>query len=201
MPITWIAWDVGGTLTLWSKKKHVAWLAQRYHVPREHAETVWRHRLREREQGKLSAAAWWRWAARALNTRDPLSVERDHMVAISGPRKAAMDALRKLSGRYRMAAIPNVTRGITPRIDANVGFRKHMDFVLESWNIGAVKPQSAYWRALCKRARAKPAEILVIDDLAHNVAAAKAYGFPTVHCTSSAALLAGLRRRGIRARR
>jgi putative hydrolase of the HAD superfamily len=67
-----------------------------------------------------------------------------------------------------------------------------------SFRIGAVKPEPAIFRAAAELAGVRPEEIFFTDDIAENVAGAKAFGFDAVQYTTTATLAEELRRRGLR---
>jgi glucose-1-phosphatase len=66
-----------------------------------------------------------------------------------------------------------------------------------SFRIGAVKPEAAIFSAAAELAGAAPEEIFFVDDMAENVAGARAAGFDAVQFTTAAALAADLRERGV----
>ena len=66
-----------------------------------------------------------------------------------------------------------------------------------SCRIGAMKPDAAVFRAAAELAGCAAEEIFFVDDLAQHVAGAQAAGFDAVQYTTTAALVAELRRRGV----
>ena len=67
-----------------------------------------------------------------------------------------------------------------------------------SYQIGACKPDPAIYAAAAKLAGCAPGEIFFVDDIAAHVAGARAAGFDAVQYTTTAALAADLRARGLR---
>jgi len=67
-----------------------------------------------------------------------------------------------------------------------------------SYRIGAAKPDAAIFRAAVEMAGRRPEDVFFVDDIAENVAGARAFGFDAVQFTSATALAADLRRRGVR---
>ncbi len=67
-----------------------------------------------------------------------------------------------------------------------------------SYRIGARKPSPQIFLAAAEMAGVAPAEIFFVDDIAGHVAGARAVGFDAVQYTSTAALAAALRERGVR---
>ncbi|MEN6405701.1 MAG: HAD family phosphatase [Thermoguttaceae bacterium] len=67
-----------------------------------------------------------------------------------------------------------------------------------SYRIGAVKPEPAIFQAAAELAGVRPDEIFFVDDIAVHIEGALAAGFDAVQYTTTAALAAELRRRGVR---
>ncbi len=67
-----------------------------------------------------------------------------------------------------------------------------------SFRIGACKPEAAVFRAAADLAGCLPEEIFYVDDVAGHVAAAQAVGFDAVQYTTTVALAAELRKRGLK---
>lgn len=67
-----------------------------------------------------------------------------------------------------------------------------------SYRLRAAKPDPAIFTAAAEMAGVDPAEIFFTDDLAENVAGARAMGFDAVQFTTAAGLAEELRRRGVR---
>ncbi|MCR4414403.1 MAG: HAD family phosphatase [Thermoguttaceae bacterium] len=66
-----------------------------------------------------------------------------------------------------------------------------------SYRVGAMKPDAAMFRAAAEAAGVEPHAIFFVDDIARHVAGARAAGFDAVPYTTTADLVAELRRRGI----
>jgi FMN phosphatase YigB (HAD superfamily) len=66
-----------------------------------------------------------------------------------------------------------------------------------SFRIGECKPKAAIFRAAAELAGCRPEEIFYVDDLAGHVAGAQAIGFDAVQYTTTRALAADLRKRGV----
>ena len=74
------------------------------------------------------------------------------------------------------------------------GFEQHA----LSFDIGAMKPDAAIYRAAAEMAGLEPAEIFFTDDTAGQVEAARAAGFDAVQFTGTPQLVEALRRRGVK---
>ena len=67
-----------------------------------------------------------------------------------------------------------------------------------SYQIGAVKPDAAIFRAAAELAGHRPENIFFVDDRPEHVAGARGAGFDAVQFTTTAALAGELRKRGVR---
>jgi glucose-1-phosphatase len=67
-----------------------------------------------------------------------------------------------------------------------------------SYRIGAMKPDAAIFHAAADLAGVRPDEIFFVDDMPEHVAGAKSIGIDAVQYTTTAALGAKLRERGVR---
>ncbi|MBI3839171.1 MAG: HAD family phosphatase [Planctomycetia bacterium] len=66
-----------------------------------------------------------------------------------------------------------------------------------SYELGACKPSAKIFQAAAKLAGVAPTEIFFVDDIARNVEGARAVGFDAVQYTTTQALVADLRERGL----
>ena len=64
--------------------------------------------------------------------------------------------------------------------------------------IGAVKPEPKIYQAAAELAGVAPSEIFFTDDMPGHVAAARTAGFDAVQYTTTPAIVAELRKRGVR---
>lgn len=83
-----------------------------------------------------------------------------------------LPALRILSRRYRLAALTNGNADIE-----RIGIAAWFEFSLSSADVGASKPDPAFFRAACRRAEVAPAQVLHVgDDPEKDLAGARAAG-------------------------
>ena len=73
----------------------------------------------------------------------------------------------------------------------------HFDRLVLSYEVGAIKPDPAFYRACAEAAEAPPADCLFIDDLPENVAGAEAAGLAAHLFRDVPTLVADLRSRGV----
>jgi putative hydrolase of the HAD superfamily len=76
---------------------------------------------------------------------------------------------------------------------SQLGIADEFDFVVNSSEVGVVKPDRKIFKISLLRAGIEPAEALFIDDIAENVKAAEDFGITGHFFSSHAELLAFLR--------
>jgi len=102
--------------------------------------------------------------------------------AVNEPQRAVVDTVR----RARAAGIPtllltNSVAGFRPVIEATIPVAELFDHVLESWRIGARKPEERAYEVATETLGIDPVDCVFADDLAVNVAAAEAIGMTGIH--------------------
>jgi HAD superfamily hydrolase (TIGR01509 family) len=75
----------------------------------------------------------------------------------------------------------------------------HFDRLVLSYEVGHVKPAREFYLACAEAAGRSPADCVFIDDLAENVAGARAAGLAAIHYRDTPSLVAELRSMGIAA--
>jgi putative hydrolase of the HAD superfamily len=73
----------------------------------------------------------------------------------------------------------------------------HFDRLVLSYEVGQVKPSSAFYHACAEAAGASPGDCVFIDDLAVNVAGARRAGLRAIHFRDTAGLFDDLRALGV----
>ncbi len=104
--------------------------------------------------------------------------------AVNEPQPQIVDAVR----RARALGIPtllltNSVAGFFPVIEATIPVTDLFDHVLESWRIGARKPEARAYEIAVETLGVHPVDCVFADDQPVNVAAAEAMGMTGVHVT------------------
>lgn len=100
-----------------------------------------------------------------------------------------VDALR--AAGYRTALLTNTFAEFRPTMEADIGFH-HFDAVVESFAVGARKPELAIYEATAAMLGVDHADILYLDDFDQNLEPALALGWQVVHVTGPEQTLAAL---------
>ena len=101
--------------------------------------------------------------------------------------------LEELAARgRRLAALTNFSRETWPVARARFGFLGRFEHVVVSGEVGMVKPDPRIYRLAIDRCALEPARTVFVDDMAANVAAARAEGLHAVRFTTPERLRAEL---------
>ena len=137
--------------------------------------------LEAHERGELSGhELLGRIAASAPRALDPLELERRWLDMFD--RWDEMFALAEgLMDGYRVFLLSNVGDLHWGHLDARYGIASVGHGAIASFKVGAVKPSAAIYREAERRLGLDPAATVFIDDLARNVAGARACGWQAIH--------------------
>lgn len=105
--------------------------------------------------------------------------------------------LEGLKRRYRLLLLSNTNAIHFEMIRRTYPFLRHFDELILSYEVKAMKPQPAIYRAAIDRAGCRPEECFYTDDIAEYVEGARAMGIDAVQFQGAERLAAELRARGI----
>ncbi|MBI3821359.1 MAG: HAD family phosphatase [Planctomycetes bacterium] len=114
------------------------------------------------------------------------------------PNPEVCELIPKLAGRYRILLGSN-TNAIHSRqfITQFADVLSHFDSLVLSHEIGTRKPDRAFFQRCHELAEAPAAQCVFVDDLAANIAGARALGFHGIHYRPNADLAGKLRAAGV----
>ena len=117
------------------------------------------------------AAAGQRLSARAMMER---------MAEVALPRPAMLDAVQRLrAGGLKTAALTNNWE-VEGREEGTRALRAYFDAFVESSVVGLRKPDPRIYQHACDQVGAQPAEAVFLDDIGHNLKAARQLGMATI---------------------
>jgi len=105
--------------------------------------------------------------------------------------------LEGLKARYRLLLLSNTNAIHFAMIRRNYPLLRHFDDLILSYEVKAMKPQPAIYRAAIERARCEPGECFYTDDIAEYVAGAQAMGIDAVQFEGAERLTEEMKMRGI----
>lgn len=105
-----------------------------------------------------------------------------------GPVPGAIDLLRSLRGKIRLACLSNNNSVHWSRLCEVFGVDREFDATYLSHEIGIMKPDPRAYEYVLARERVTPQETVFVDDNAGNVAAARALGINAYQCVGFGAV-------------
>jgi epoxide hydrolase-like predicted phosphatase len=95
------------------------------------------------------------------------------------------DYFQRLRPRYRTAILSNAAAGGRREEDRRYGFANMADVLVYSYEVGVEKPDRRIYEITCHRLGVDPGEVVFLDDLEVNVAAAEQFGMRAVRFQST----------------
>jgi putative hydrolase of the HAD superfamily len=106
--------------------------------------------------------------------------------------------LAAISQRYRMLVLSNTNAIHFDLVRRNYPWLRHFDDLILSYEVKAMKPSPAIYRAAIERAQCEPGECFFTDDIADYVEGARREGIDAVQFQDCAQLERDLEARGVR---
>lgn len=178
-PISFIYFDLGGVVI---DNEQAIWrIAEEFRLDvekiREFFDTHWK----EACIGTLDTAAYLTRFKEAFRFDHPAENFVDFFTEYQGQYQETHDLIHELARDYRLGILSNAESGM---VNALIGKGKipniRWDVMIESAQIGLVKPQKKIYHLARKKANVLPEEILFIDDRQVNIDAAVALGWRAV---------------------
>lgn len=206
MTIEWIVFDMGGVLVEVDFAPTIAALAQRTGWPPARVASCLlgsvgngRTALAERfSRGQISAEAYLNAMVQMLGA----AVSAEELLAMrqretTGEIRTGVALLRSLAGKYRLACYSNSNQIHWQTMLRQFPFFQYFEEKMASHFCGALKPEAAAFEHICQTLPAPPGRILLIDDRAENVAAARSAGLRAIRFDPSIHLIHELQKHGI----
>jgi epoxide hydrolase-like predicted phosphatase len=195
MPVRAVAFDIGGVLEVPTDND----LADRWErrLGLRRGELFGRLRRsglgRDANLGRVSAAEFALALGRLYGLDRPTTEELlaelwDWYVGELNTGMAAY--FQGLRPRYRTAILSNAAEGGRREEERRYGFASMADVLVYSYEVGIEKPDRRIYEIACERLGVHPSEVVFLDDLEANVAAARQLGMRTVLFQSTAQAIA-----------
>lgn len=153
------------------------------------------------EAGEMSEDAYYEHLCETLGVRPPRAELELAASDIFEPIAPSMRLLERMHAAGLRLGLLSNTNGIHWRYFLD-GRYPTLGRVFEvrvgSFEVGAMKPDAAIYRAAAERAGVEPGQIFFSDDRLDNIAGARDFGYDAVAFTGADALEAELGRRGVR---
>ena len=135
------------------------------------------------ELGTLSQAQWQAGLRQFIGmTPAQLEafVEEFWKTYLGDPNPGLVAYFSALRPRYRTALLSNSFDGAREREEDRYHFAELVDFIIYSHEVGLAKPDPRIYALTSQRLGVQPQEIVFLDEVERNVAAAAASGFHTI---------------------
>jgi FMN phosphatase YigB (HAD superfamily) len=193
-----VVFDVGGVLVRLRYQSFIAYLADAGIDLSDLPAWLARVDLAAHERGEITGEALLaRIAAMAREPLDPQELEARWLDMFDRAHEM-FDLASGLMGEYRVYLLSNVGDLHWRHLDAQYGLDALTHGTIASFRVGAVKPSAAIYHEAERRFDLDPGATVFVDDLAANVAGARACGWQAVHHRDPASTRRELRALGVR---
>lgn len=110
---------------------------------------------------------------------------------------AVIDLIRRLKPNYKVSLLTNANSTIIDQLFSSDEQAELFDDVLVSSRVGMIKPQAEFFELAAGRLDCLPEECVMVDDLADNIAGAKATGMHGVVFSDAGQCQSDLERLGV----
>lgn len=177
--IKFIYFDFGGVMAHWMPG--VPKFAERFGVPEADLFKALYDHFPEAVRGRISTNEMWRRIKKDLNVEHSHDNYADHFAEFFIPISETHAFAKELKKKYKVGVLSN----IEPDTLKHAIERGHLgdvdfDIVLESHDVGVVKPELTFFQIAQKKAGVHANEILFTDDLSENVDAARKMGWHAI---------------------
>lgn len=180
-----VVFDLGGVLIEWNPR----YLFRKLMTDDSQIERFLREVCNAEWNEKLDAGRSWSEAVAELVATHPDQSPYIHAYwerwneMMLGEIKGTVEILEQIKrgGKYRLFALSNWSAETFPYAVARFPFLKFFESIVVSGQEKMIKPDAGFFRLLMERHHVEPAKSVFIDDVAKNIAAARALGFHTVH--------------------
>lgn len=147
------------------------------------------------ELGTISEAEWVAELARAtgMNQEQLDAFLRDFWdVYLGAPNTELIAYFASLRPTYTTALLSNSTVGAREQEEARYHFAAMSDHIFYSHELGVAKPDRRIYDLAYERLGISPAEMIFVDDVARNIAAAQAIGIHAILFETTAQVIADM---------
>lgn len=154
--------------------------------------------VRRLESGRIEAREFYRELSAHLGLRIPYEEFCDIWSSIFLPHTLVPASLvAGLAARYRMVLLSNTNSIHFGMIRANYPLLRHFHSFVLSYEVGAMKPESAIYQRAIEAAGCLPGECFFTDDIAEYVTGARLAGIDAVQFENAAQVERELKARGV----
>ena len=203
MAIRWVVFDIGGILEIIPEGGDPATRFDTF-------DEAWNTRLglptghitrcfeAIAEDGAFGRCTYDEWCARFKASIGISQADFDAYMAafwdiyMGNPNEEMIAYFRGLRSHYRTAILSNSFVGAREHEEERYGFTSMVDVAIYSHEEGIHKPDQRVYAITCERLGCRPEEIVFLDDVEKNVAAAAAYGIHAILFMNNAQAIADI---------
>jgi putative hydrolase of the HAD superfamily len=148
--------------------------------------------------GAYGRCTYEEWCARLRASTDMSPADLDEYMAafwdiyMGNPNEELIAYFRALRPRYRTAILTNSFIGAREHEEERYGFTSMTDVAIYTHEEGVHKPDPRIFAIVCERLGARPEDIVFLDDVEKNVAAARAFGIHAILFRDNAQAIADI---------
>jgi len=149
--------------------------------------------------GRMDRAEMWDRLLRPYGLAEP-SEQEAFVAELHGEEGLHPEMERliaQLYGRYRLGILSNWDDGLEAILEEELGISHYFHAIMNSYRIGAAKPDEEAFRIALNRLRVRPEEVFFIDDQERNTEAAGALGMDAHTFREMTGLREALRKRSL----
>ena len=196
MPIKAVVFDIGGVLefnpdTGWRKK----W-QERLHLSIEDLDQRLKDMGRDGSLGTCSEAEWLDGLCEitGIDQGQADDFMKDLWEEYVGTLNVELASFfSNLRPRYQTAILSNSFIGARDREESLYHFEEMTDLIVYSHEVGLAKPDRRIYALTCERLGVRPEEMVFLDDLTANIAAAHEFGIHGILFTETSQAIADVR--------
>lgn len=174
-----IAIDFGGVYFTWNFKTYIYQLSKLTNVPQGIVRKGLSLKLRDLHVKKVSERDYWHTFCKIIGKKVNYKILKKITQNQFRPIEPVIQLMKKLRRRYKIVLFSNQTVWLD-ELNKKYKFYKNFDLLLSSHIVKVQKPDEEIYRLLMNKTRAKPEEIIIIDDLKENIQTAKKMGINAI---------------------
>ncbi len=174
-----IAIDFGGVYFTWSDKKAVKDLCKITGADSKSVRSSMHKHIKKLHVLAITEKQYWHRFCKDIGKNINHRLLQKTIESQCKPIYPVIRFVEQLRKNYKIALVSNFTP-LLDDYDKKYHFYKNFDYLLSSHMVRLRKPHAPIFKLLIKRTKAKPEEIIFIDDLQRNINGAKKVGIKTI---------------------
>jgi len=192
-----IIFDFGGVYFTYSHDLLLNALKRTLNLNKKTIKKAWLSYIYDYNEGKVSENVFWKKFKNRLKINSNDEVLRKSVLSIFKPIKDTHKIVQKLGKKYQLCLLSNHTNWLDD-LNRKFDFYKNFDVIINSFKVGARKPNTKIFKTALKKLGVKPKECVFIDDTIKYVKKAKKLGIKGIVFKSTEQLKQDLKKLGVK---